>query len=245
MSSPHLSEPMFFHVMFISKSSAFCIYCPSLLPVVWPSLCISISCLVCHWLRHSPGVSHCMSRYRLLSVLFILSLTILLGQIIMYLLSYFPALFCLISRFDPFCVPWLLFLESVFSIVLTHCFWTLFGLLTSAHGLPFCFVVLIGLIPSFDPLPVTPFMIWITCVITVCWNNDPVYGHSHCHWIIYITPIFARKTRFCFTLPEENKDTFLFIVVFAFGSLSASSDTECHTRRRFFDELKLYWINKI
>ena len=173
-----------------------------------------------------------MSRYRSLSVLFIPSLTLHLGQIVMYLLPYFPALFCLISRFNPFCVPRLLFLESVFSIVLTRCFWTLFWLSTSANGLPFSFVVLIGLIPGFHPLPVTPFMVWITCAITVCWNNDPVHGHSPCYWTVYVTPICARKTRFCFTLPEENKDSFLFIVVFAFGSLSdthAHTHTQCYT----------------
>ena len=58
-------------------------------------------------------------------------------------------------------------MESVFSIVLTRCFSTLFWLSTSAHGLHFRFVVLIGLIPSFDLFPATLFRIWITCIITV------------------------------------------------------------------------------
>ena len=166
-----------------------------------------------------------MSRYHSLFVLFIPSLSSLLCQIVMYFSSYLPAFFCLISLFDPFCVLRLLFLESVFCIDLTRSFQTLFWLSTSTHRLPFCFVALIGLIPGFDPWPVTTFMIWITFTITVCWKNDPEYGHSHCLWIFCIALICA-----CVILTKENKDSVLFIWVFAFGSSSASSDNTIASR---------------
>ena len=69
-------------------------------------------------------------------------------------------------------------------------------------------------------------MIWITYTITVCWENDAVYGHSRCFWIFCIALICIRKTRFCFILTKGNKDSVLFIWVFAFGSSSASPDTQ-------------------
>ena len=173
---------MFSCIMLISKSPKFCLLSPSVLPIVWSSPCISINCCLCHLLHDFQGVSHCMSRYHSMFVLFKPSLSTLLCQIVMYFSSYLPALFFLISWFDPFFVPRLLFFcvlycFSVFFIDLTLSFLTLFWLSTSTHGLPFFFVALIGRIPGFDPLPVTMFMIWITFIITVCWMNDPVYGH--------------------------------------------------------------------
>ena len=94
-----------------------------------------------------------------------------------------------------------------------------------------CSVALIGLISGFDLLPVTLFMIWIISIITVFWNYDPVYGHLLCFWIFYSTLIFACKTpapicAFCLTLLKENKDCFVFIVVFAFGSSSATPNNK-------------------
>ena len=141
-----------------------------------------------------------MFRYRSLFVPFKPSLSTLLYQIVMYFSSYHPALFCPISRFDPFCVPQLLFLETFFCIDLTYCFQTLFWLSTLTHGLPFCIFALIGLIPGFDPLPVIMFLIWITYTITVCWKNDHAYGHSRCFWMFCIALICAHKTRFGFIL---------------------------------------------
>ena len=88
--------------------------------------------------------------------------------------SYLPAVFCQIRRFEPFCVPRLLILESCSQYY-------------------------------FDPLPVTPFMIWINCIFTVCWNYDPVYGTLLCLWIIYITPTCACETCFCITLPRKKR----------------------------------------
>ena len=142
-------------------------------------------------------------------------------QIIMHL-SYFPALSSLISL--DLCTP-----AFDFRFCFLYHFDPLpldpFCFSTSDYGLPFCSVAVIGLISGFNPLRVTPLMIWIVFIITVCWNYDPVYKLSLCYWITCITLICTCKTRFCLTLLKENKDSLFIIVVLAFGSSSASPDS--------------------
>ena len=60
------------------------------------------------------------------------SLPMILCQILMN-----PAFTCMISRFDPFCVPLHLISDSVFCFVWTTCFWTALRIATSPFGLPF------------------------------------------------------------------------------------------------------------
>ena len=138
----------------------------------------------------SPIVSH----YHSLFVLFKPSLSTLLCQIVMYFSSYLPALFCLISRFDPFCGPRLLFLESVFCIDLTRSFRTLFWLSTSTHGLPLCFVALIGLLVLthclwpclWSGLP----LLWLFAGrITLCPDIHIVFGYSALPWSAPVRPV--------------------------------------------------------
>ena len=111
------------------------------------SLCVSFSCVLSHRLHHPPGVFHCVIS-QTLSYLNSSS-SVVQSQLVMCFMSFFPAITCLISWFDPFCVSWS---DSVFCYDLTSCFWTLLVFQTFDFGLLFCCFYWTAL---FDPLPVT------------------------------------------------------------------------------------------
>ena len=120
-----------------------------------------------------------------------------------------------------------LILDSVFCFVWTSCFWTPLRISTSPFRLPFYFVERIGLTFDFDSLPVARIMNWIISAETVCWEKDPVSGHSLCSWFVCIILICPRKNSFCLTISRENKHAFIFTWVFALGSSFVSSDITC------------------
>ena len=108
------------------------------------------------------------------------SLPMILWQFKMYPVSFVPVFICKISWFNLFCVPQHLISDSVFCFVWTSCFWTPLRISTSPFGLPFYCVERIGLTFGFDSLLVTRITNWIISVETVCWEKDPISGHSLC-----------------------------------------------------------------
>ena len=158
--------------VFFSKLFEFRLLYPSALSVV-PSPCVLVSAVSHPIDRIIPQVFSITCLIISQSLCYLNpSSSLVQSQIVMCFMSFFPAVVCLISWFDPFCVPWPI-LDSVFCYNLTRCFLTLFLFLTFDFGLSLCFVVSIGLPFGFDPLLVTSFLIWITSVDSVHWNTDP------------------------------------------------------------------------
>ena len=182
--------------VYFSKSSAFYLLCPSVHPVVWSSLCIHFSCLALHYYIIPQLFVGLIITYQLFYLY--PSVSTIRCQIVMHL-SCFPALSCLISRFDLVCVPLLLISGSVFCIVLTRWHWTHFCFSTSDYGLPFCSVAVIGLISGFRPSACDP-VYDLDCLYYNCLLELRPCLLSLCYWITCITLICTCNTRFCLTL---------------------------------------------
>ena len=73
-------------------------------------------------------------------------------------------------------------------------------------------------LPFIRLLHVTSLVIWITCVIPVCWRSDPLPELLFLNCINCTIPIFPCLTIACFTCADLNKDIYWIAIMFASGS---------------------------